>query len=364
MTNKPTSEDAQDPATRGHDDFTAIRGVTKPTQDWLIDSFGVRTFSDLAKLSAGEIESRAKKAKRTGMSRSKIENWLAQAGRLAVASSSTPKTGRKAEVIDTEEVNSRKGQSKWKTLAQFVVVFEECEVSGGKEQKTTVGQTENGGANATFDGLDRERLGQWMWDRLGVEVHTVVPEAEAEVAQRVTEAETHSEEAQKPLDEPGESSVEPRKSVVEASPPPIDAPPSAPSPAALEIPEIQLIQPPKTGVTCRLGPDGKMPTYFVTADEPFTIKASLELSGSGAAEATKKRMNYSVKFYAHNRSTTERVNLGETTPTATAEGQMSYTASLSGAKLLSGIYELRVVATLQGGRARAGYLEVPLLQVM
>ena len=62
------------------DDLTMIKGIGPARQRWLKESLDVRTFGDLAALSADEIESRLK-ADRQIASRETIEAWIAQADR-------------------------------------------------------------------------------------------------------------------------------------------------------------------------------------------------------------------------------------------------------------------------------------------
>ncbi|MCK4471724.1 MAG: hypothetical protein KAW49_08045, partial [Anaerolineae bacterium] len=82
MTTAPTGENPMNSSYREDEDLTVIKGIGPARQQWLRESFNVRTYGDLAVLSADEIESRLKAEGRIA-SRSEIEQWIARAQELA-----------------------------------------------------------------------------------------------------------------------------------------------------------------------------------------------------------------------------------------------------------------------------------------
>jgi hypothetical protein len=107
---------------RVYDDFTKIKGIGESTQQWLREKFAAYYYSDLAKLNLDDLEQSLKDSGKIA-SRSRIEQWLTQAGEFAsLAPSANP---------SAEEAS---GSVLWRTIATFVVVFEESSLQEGKSQ--------------------------------------------------------------------------------------------------------------------------------------------------------------------------------------------------------------------------------------
>jgi predicted negative regulator of RcsB-dependent stress response len=140
--------------------------------------------------------------------------------------------------------------------------------------------------------------------------------------------------------------------------------PAAALPVTMEITQVQAFQPPQAGIPIGIGKAGRPFSGFVRSDEPFVLEVSFELAGPGADDVAKRRTTYSAQFHVRNLTTSERTHLGDARLDTLVEGELSYTATLPEATLQSGMYRLRVLATLQDGRTAPGYLEVPLLQVV
>lgn len=127
------------------DALTAIKGIGASRQRWFQQTFDVRTYQDLANLSAEDIETRLK-AEGKIVSRAEIETWIAQAEHLAT---STVK------------------DDGWQPIASFVVEFQEQETETGiVEQRTTVHHVET---DHTFqwEGIQENLLCRWMSEQLG-----------------------------------------------------------------------------------------------------------------------------------------------------------------------------------------------------
>lgn len=295
-----TYENPTDWSAREGNDLTVIRGIGLARQRWLSESFNVRTFRDLAALSAEEIESRLK-AEGQIASRSEIEQWIARAQELAAAA----------------------GEGDWKPFASFVVEFQAREVEGRAEERRTAIHYMEADKSETWPGIESDQLCQWMLDQVGEKVQR----------------------------EPEEG-------------PPVEARPATVPSVTVEITQIQAFQPPQNETPSAIGQAGRPFQGFVRSSEPFALKASFVLTGLAAPDTTKRQITYSAQFHAYNLSTGERTHMGDTSPDTLAEGESSYKAVLPEATLQPGVYRLWVLATLQGAPPTVGYLEVPMLQVV
>lgn len=154
MSRTPKDNDFANSNASEYDDLTVISGIGQARQQWLRDVLKVRTFSDLAALSAEEIASRLRAEKKLA-SATEIEAWLAQARELALSAQAAPLPVSKTEKRD------------FKTFATFVVVFEESRAEDGTtKQRTNVHHME---ADKTqgWDGIEQRELCNWMLTRLG-----------------------------------------------------------------------------------------------------------------------------------------------------------------------------------------------------
>jgi hypothetical protein len=328
------------------DDLMTIKGIGRARQQWLKESLGVRTFGDLAALSADEIETRLKAAGQV-ISRSEIKRWIAQAQELAADSLSqmeltgaetgeeaafplaqsepSPQLAVSARAAAGEIANSPPKEGEWQPFASFVVEFQARQVEGrAAERRTTVHYME-ADRSKTWPGTEGEHLCRWMLDQVG------------ERAQRRTEPEEGR---------------------------PVEARRAAGPPVTVEITQIQAFQPPKTRAPIGIGRAGQPFSGFVRSDEPFELVVSFALAGPAAPEIAKKQVTYRAQFYARRRPTGERAHLGDTEPGALVEGDLAYTTRLPQASLGPGVYRLWALVTLQSTPPSMGQFEVPLLQVV
>jgi len=319
-----TRENPLNSSDRESNDLTVIKGIGPARQRWLKESFNVRTFHDLAVLSADEIESRLK-AEGQVIARSEIDQWIVQAWELAAANLSSQQAVESADAKAERNTNSPAGEGEWQPLASFVVEFQARKVEGrAEEQRTTVHHME-ADKGEKWPGIEGEQLCQWMLDQVGERVRRE-PE---------------------PIEEP-----------------PVEARPAAAPPVKLEITQVQAFQPPQAETPSAIGEAGRPFLGFARSNEVFALEASFALAGPAAVEIAKEQVTYRAQFYAYTLSTGATIHLGDTEPDTLVESKLSYTALLPVATLQPGIYRLRVLATLQGTPPIVGYLEMPLLQVV
>lgn len=128
------------------DDLLDIKGIGQARQQWLRETFGIKTYADLAQLSVDEIAARLKKGQI--VSHAEIASWIEQARQLA-------------EGIQPEP------EEDWNPFASFVVEYLKSGKTG--EIRTRVHHME---ADETMEwrGIDQHDLSTWIAQRLGVEV--------------------------------------------------------------------------------------------------------------------------------------------------------------------------------------------------
>lgn len=127
-----------------YDDLTVIQGIGEARQNWIRDSFDVRTYADLAALSVDEIAAQLKKDHKL-VAAGVIEDWIAQANQLA----------RQAGE-----------QGKWTVLATFVVVFED---DGAENHRTMVHHMESD-RTEQWTGSEPHKVGDWISAQLGTKL--------------------------------------------------------------------------------------------------------------------------------------------------------------------------------------------------
>ena len=310
MTTAPTGENPMNSSYREDEDLTVIKSIGPARQQWLRESFNVRTYGDLAVLSADEIESRLKAEGRIA-SRSEIEQWIAPAQELAAGT----------------------GEGEWQPFASFVVEFQAREVKGrAEEQRIAVSHMPVKDGTWQEDKrtepivIEGERLYQWMQNQVG-ERMLQVPESPEEK-------------------------------------PSVKAQPAPALPVTVEVTQVQAFQPPQTERPIGIGKAGQSFSGFVRSGEPFALKASFGLAKPGADDIVKRRTTYNARFHVRNLITRAKIALGDTKATPLVEGEVPYTVLLPPTSLQPGVYRLWALVTVHSTPPSMGYLEVPLLQVV
>jgi hypothetical protein len=341
MTTAPTGDNRMNLNERAYDDLTVINDIGPARQQWLRKSFGVRTYEDLAALSAGEVESRLR-AEGQIASRSKIEEWIAKAQELATAVE--PLSQRPTDSTDLEvdeEAIPLADPGAWGSLAAFVVEIQVREVQGQEKEQlievTHIPVSEDGTwleNDRHKDIVEGEQLYEWMLAHLGKGVERS-PEPEVTLA------------------------VE-----VQPSTPPVPPSPVKVPLARVRFIQIQVFQPPQTE-TPLISSEAHQPWLSILQSrKPFRLEALLELSGPAAAELAKQQIAYYARFHAHDLATGAVTHLGDTEPGTLNGSRHSFSAGLSEATLLPGTYRLEILAMVESEPPVLGYLKVPLLQVI
>jgi len=154
MMTKATDHTPPDaPRATEYDDLTQIKGIGEVTQQWLRETFAVRTYSDLARVPSTAIEERLKAGGKI-TARSKIHQWLTQARQLA------DRAGAPAPPPEAPK------QDEWKTFSTFVVMFEERQVGDATQFQTKAHHMEADKTEA-WPGIVQDDLIQWITAQLG-----------------------------------------------------------------------------------------------------------------------------------------------------------------------------------------------------
>src|SRR5689334_268149 len=127
--------------------LSLIKGIGPARRQWLRETFGIETVTDLAVSSAEEIYTRLKEEQIVSLS--KVESWIVQA----------------KEIIDSGMHSStlKVHENGWKPFASFVVEFQESVTSG--EQQTKAHHVE---ADKTMKwvGIEYTALCDWFIEQL------------------------------------------------------------------------------------------------------------------------------------------------------------------------------------------------------
>lgn len=363
-----------------YDTLTSIKGISRARQQWLRESFNVRTFADLAALSPDEIESRLK-AEGRNATRSDVEEWIAQAqayaarthtvqpgepsaaaveekiaptvaneakgwptltqldaelqGRTlelaelttqAYTSTPQPNEAATAAVEEKKELKVVRAAAHWQPFAQFGVEFQKRTVedaeTGEQEYQTAVHHIETGVGTA-WPGIESELLCGWMTER-----------AYGAAGQEVREV----------------SAV--------ATAPTISAP------TRVTITQIRVFQPPDAKILIATGKADQPLDGIIAAGKPFTLEAAIELAEAVAPDP-ERSIAYNAQFYVRTLGVKESSQqLDVTGPTLFTPGKTSFTARSAAVSLQRGTYRLQLLVSVQSTPPTLGFLEIPLLQVV
>lgn len=310
-----------------YDDLTEIKGIGLHRQQWLKESFGVSTFSDLAALTVDEIETRLK-AEGGGIGRKTIEVWIDEAKALAEAVSPE----RELEVATAEssgKFSLPSGETKWNSLASFRVDFQIRQTADrGEEQRTKVHHLETNSLEK-WSGIQTDQLFQWIQNQLNDQLNGKIKE--------------------KPAKELASAELLSTKTL---------------PPQKVDVTHVRVFQPPKAETPIGFAQAGQPFPGMLKGDKPFTLQAGFELDEQAADHAAKSQLTYIAQFHVRNRSTGTKYHLGNTKPDNFITGKVSYDTILPEVHLDPGHYSLGVLVTVQSRTPSLGYLELPLLQVL
>ena len=290
-------------------DLTLIKGIGPARQQWLRQSFGVRSYADLAALLPDDIEAMLKADGQIAR-RSAVEEWVAQAQTLSGTAVPRPLLTLPADEF-----------ADWHPFASFVVEIQAREEDGRTAATRTAVQHIERDKNATWPGIEREKLCNWIVAQVDEEVQRLTPLA------------------------------------------PIVVPP-APQTAvvvpfmSLSVVSLELNQPPEAAVIFR--PERPLPV-ILCAERPFTLTLTLALDPPAAShtKATVKTQLYGrglQKGFIETRAVVASYDIPAGCNTLIQElGEFTFS---------TGQYQMQLTAVLQDSHIPPCYLELPLLQVI
>jgi hypothetical protein len=352
----PVSSDP-DAESAGYEDLKRVKGIGQAREQWLRDTFDVRTFQDLAALSADEIELRLK-AEGQIVSRHTIEKWISEARRLE---SEAERPAR--PVAEAAKPTAREG---WKPFASFVVEFQEQQTETGTLQQTVVHHME-ADTGITWRGIEYGEIADWIAEQLGEKA--AEPSASGAVTQSFPGPETvFSERLRAVLAKAENLSPHLQRAKLMAGQAHAPSPAKeeqnlAPDKPPTETPAVTGLQVHVTRLQAVQFATTKTPLSYIAGGEPFTLEAVLELNGLEALNLGDRPKGISAEVYATNLATGSVARLGSMTPVTLSKNVTSYEATLPNVSLAPGLYRLQIVAQLEG-MPLIGYLDMPLLQVL
>lgn len=324
-----------------HDELTLIKGIGPARQRWFNESLGVRTFQDLAELSADELESRLKADKQIA-SRETIEAWIAEAQDRATAAKPAPQqnaasdeTGAEKTVNDDVDAGDDDGKRRsatrrdgWKPLASFVIEFQE---RPGEDQaieyRTSVHHME-ADTSKEWPGIERDLHCQWMLDQIGDRIGKE-PESKEQPLQEATAE---------------------RLTV-------------ATSPVEVRIAHVHAYQPPQADTPVGSGEAGQSFEGYLRGDQPFALEIIFDLEGESAVDLTAQQPVYIIRSYVQDQFTGESTHLSDAEPGNLVKGELRYAAKLPRATLPPGEYRLFAFVNLQAASVRPDFVTFPVVNL-
>jgi hypothetical protein len=351
-----------------YDDLTTISGIKEKRQHLLRQALNVRTYGDLAHLSVDLIES-AFRTEGKIVSRRAIQQWIAQARRLAAApelrsqpageatemeageaanspaeeNESAQWSVKSAEAETDEEDDALAGGGEWEWLKAFVVEFCVFRLEGRvKKQEIRAyplkvskkgDWLENGETRKTPVVIKKgERLYPWMVEQMDEQVW------------------------QEPEEEPMTETPPLEARPVESQP--VEAPP------AVEVTQIRAYQPRDIQAPTGIGQASQPFVGFIMGNEPFALEVAFVLPERAVADLVRRETRYRANFYVRSMTTGEGTSLGDTESVLVTTGRVAYTARLSDVTLQPGRYRLGAQVKLRSRPPSVKHLEVPMFQVV
>jgi primosomal protein N'' len=312
------------------DDLTTVTKVRPAVADWLQDTFGVRTFAELANLSADAIRKAAQTSERR-LSRVKIRIRVPARELAGKTNSKSPR--KEASMAEPRRpAKLQKASTEWQEFASFIVYFERKMQGGVEQQRTTVEQRTaihhlETSEQSKWQGLAALQACEWMISKLPAQ------------DQPGAELETPDQEV------PAVATSDHDRTVVFGT-----------------IDRIRCFQPPDHPVPQDLHGDDTSMTAYLAASTRVTFEAAFTVRRVAGAEAA-GLVRCQVEFRATDLQTSTVTLLGVIPVRVEAE-QSDAVARLTAVGLPEGNYSLQVTVTALDGATGTWQTEVPLLQVM
>lgn len=305
------------------DDLTKITGIGESRQEWFRQSFDVRTFQDLVRLTVTQIE---KKMKRDGLivSRQAIEAWLDQAGEF------TDHIDERLQLLEkppaelpVEMGNSLPRENGWKPIASFVVEYQTRETDKQRKEQRIVAHHMEEDRTKTWPSIEDEQLCKWIIDQIYPEI-------------------PRNKEKQEPLPTQPPEEKQDTKST------------------AVKITRLRIHQPANSDSPVQsIGLD----THFqasVLGWQPFSFEINFELVGLKVKEVANSRIGWKVETRIFDPASRTSSQLCESDPNAFEKGVLKYALNLPEISLRQGAYRIWVlITTEQPSLALPDYLDIP-----
>lgn len=301
------------------DDLTAIKGIGRARQQWFNETLAVRTYEQLAALSADEIDASLKTAGKLS-SRAEIESWLGQARALVTT---PPAVFQAQEGLRASTATIAPTSETWTPMASFVVEFQKQTGAAGSPAWRTVAHYVEADLGATWPSVALDQVRQWLAE------HVAMPEPESE-----------------------------------ESPPEVEAIASPVQPPTVRPREIRILQRPHDLTTIDMARPLPPAIRHVSHEKPITIEVDLALAGA-ANWPTGSPVQYTARCQVHDLTRGQRpywldMETAQAAEDDTAGVERSEFAEL---QLEPGVY---AVGILISGPQVAGpyYVELPKLNVL
>ncbi len=304
-----------------------IRGIGAVKQSWLRQVLNIRTIADLARADADAIAVRLRQAGHV-ISTTEIAGWISQAQALLSSqppSDTPPEADRPPP--DQQTPDSQIGWettdihvAEWETYSSLTLEYQTRQVGDRIEERTI--------ARYRSEEVREESIDQESFEDLLLSPTTQQDHIVQWVRQQLREFQNQNLSTESPI----EPATEPE-------PPPIDPTPSLQ--ANLAVTSLRSQQP-------------------IIRSQPFTLEVTLQLTGEGAVELTRRAIACVIQVEIRDR-TTGAITLISPPPTPLTPNQLSYPVLCPAVTLPLGIYRLQVLAQIPG--ITPAQLKVPLLQV-
>jgi len=310
------------------DDLTTISGIGKTRQNWLRQSFNVRTFQELASLSVDQIE---EKIKFDGLivSRKAIEFWLEQAREFSSHAGEVVQPAKETPTKLTSGVSdAMPRENGWKPIASFVVEYQTQEACDQPTEQRTVAHYMEEDRTRNWVGIEGKQLCEWIINQIPHEFAR------------------NQEEQEQPQTQPGDASS-PGKST------------------AVKIIQMRIHQASNQTSPVQAVNRGVRFQGTVLRDQPFAFEVDFELVGPKAEEVAERKIGWSAESRTFDPTSRTSPQLCESGPKAFEKGCLKYELSLPEISLKQGVYRVWILITPeQPSIALPDFLDIPSLLVI
>ena len=263
----------------------------------------------------------------------------------------------------TELDDPNRQEMPWQRLKYLEIEVQARSTQAKPEYRTLLRHADDL-TDQVWTGLPDQKVKQWLWRHLKATKKTSLTPPSSTATKAGATAVLPAI-----APDPNEDHPSPQPPRVAQSPLPAPSPASSQVPLNLQLEQLVIGDPTRPENSITINPlTSRQSKYLklgsLAGHQVFAIEVAFRLLGEPLDHPSLDQVLYKVQVFAQNRSHSQWLSLGETSPTPLSPGCLAYRTTLFNQTLETGMYRLQVLTRFSGAALALASFELPLLNVV